>query len=329
MRHSPRLPPLNALRAFEAAARHMSFTKAASELHVTPAAVSHQIHALERDLEALLFHRRNRAIELTPSARLLLPGLSDAFAGIHAAIGRVRAHNHSGALTVTTGPSFAAKWLVPRLHRFQERHADLDVRISASNEIVDLAKGEFDVALRSGRGDYPGLSVELLLETEVFPACSPSLLKKGPPLRSPADLARHILIHDEMVDRDPLFPSWGMWLKTAGVSGVETGRGLRFTDSHLAIEAAINGRGVVLANSTIAAADIAAGKLVRLFSLALPSRFSYYIVTLPGAQERPKVRAFCDWLRKEAGKGRARTKPARGRVVQSPGQATPVPPRPQ
>jgi LysR family transcriptional regulator, glycine cleavage system transcriptional activator len=295
------LPALSALREFETAARHKSFSKAAEELFVTPAAISHQIHALEEDLGVRLFHRLNRSIELTASARVLMPGLSEAFAGIRAAVGRLRAHNDTGSLTVTASPSFAAKWLVLRLHRFQARCPAVDVRISATDEVVDLAKGDFDVAIRYGGGDYPGLDVELLFTNEVFPACSPQLLAAGPPLRTPEDLRHHALIHDQAVERDPLVPTWPMWLKAAGVRDVPATAGLSFNSMSLALDAAIAGHGIVLAYSTIAAADIAAGRLVRLFSLALPDQFSYYLVTAPGALERPKVRAFRDWLREEAG----------------------------
>jgi LysR family glycine cleavage system transcriptional activator len=294
------LPPLSALRAFEAAARHMSFSKAADELHVTPAAVSHQIHALEQDLGVRLFHRMNRSIELTASARVLLPGLTEAFTSIQASVRRLRAHNDTGTLTVTASPSFAAKWLVLRLHRFQEQHPEIDVRISATDGVIDLAKGDYDIAIRYGAGRYPGLEVELLLENEVFPACSPQLLANGPPMRSPQDLPAHALIHDQAVERDPLVPTWSMWLKAAGVTNVPAVSGLSFNNMYLALDAAIAGHGVVLAQSTIAAADLAAGRLVRLFSLALPDPFAYYIVTVPGALERPKVRAFRDWLRCEA-----------------------------
>src|SRR6185295_13896635 len=153
------LPPLSALRAFEAAARHMSFSRAADELHVTPAAISHQIHALEEDLGVRLFHRMNRSIELTASARILLPGLSEAFAGIQSSVRRLRAHNDTGTLTVTSSPSVAAKWLVLRLHRFQEQYPEIDARISATDDVVDLTKGDFDIAIRYGSGKYPGLDV--------------------------------------------------------------------------------------------------------------------------------------------------------------------------
>lgn len=294
------LPPLSALRAFEAAARLGSFSRAADELSVTPAAISHQIRALEEDLGVRLFHRRNRAVELTASARLLLPGLSDAFAGIRAALRRLRAHNDTGTLNVTASPSFAAKWLVLRLHAFQAQCPEIDVRISANDDVVDLTAGDFDIAIRYGTGRYPGLAVELLLKNEVFPACSPLLLEAGPPLRTPDDLRHHALIYDQAVDRDPLAPTWAMWLRAAGIADLPAAAGLSFSVGHMALDAAIAGHGVVLAYSTIAAADLAAGRLVRLFSLALPDLFAYYIVTAPGALERLKVRAFHDWLRREA-----------------------------
>jgi LysR family transcriptional regulator, glycine cleavage system transcriptional activator len=300
MRSNGHLPPLSALRAFEAAARLQSFSKAAEELNVTPAAVSHQIHALEEDLGIGLFERRNRAVELTASARVLLPGLTEAFAGIQNSVRRLRAHNDTGTLNVTASPSFAGKWLVQRLHRFQERNPDIDVRISATDTMVDLTRADFDIAIRYGTGRYPGLEAEFLLKNEVFPACSPQLLRDGPPLETPADLKNHALLHDQQVDRDPLAPTWAMWLKAAGVDAAPAAHGLTFSTNVLALEAAIAGHGVTLAYSTTAAADIAAGRLVRLFSLSLPDTFAYYIVTAPGALERPKVRAFRDWLREEA-----------------------------
>ncbi|HXP03052.1 MAG TPA: transcriptional regulator GcvA [Stellaceae bacterium] len=294
------MPPLSALRAFEAAARLASFSRAADELGVTPAAVSHQIATLEADLGVSLFRRRNRAVALTPSARVLLPGLTEAFAGIQTSVRRLRAHNDTGTLNVTASPSFAGKWLVQRLHRFQESSPEIDVRISANDAVVDLIAGDFDIAIRYGTGRYPGLDVELLLKNEVFPVCSPELLRDGPPLDTPEDLARHALIHDQAVDRDPLAPTWSMWLKAAGVRNLPNSPGLSVSTNHLALEAAIGGHGIALANSTIAASDLAAGRLVRLFSLSLPDLFAFYIVTVPGALERPKVRAFHDWLRQEA-----------------------------
>jgi LysR family transcriptional regulator, glycine cleavage system transcriptional activator len=303
MRSNGHLPPLSALRAFESAARLQSFSKAADELSVTPAAISHQIAALEADLGVSLFNRRNRAVELTASARVLLPGLSEAFSGIQDSVRRLRSHNDTGTLTVTASPSFAGKWLVQRLHRFQEQHPAIDVRISATDTLVDLTRSDFDIAVRYGTGRYPGLEVELLLKNEVFPACSPELLRSGPPLETPSDLRNHVLLHDQQTDRDPLAPSWPMWLKAAGINDAQASHGLSFSANVLALEAAIAGHGVTLAYSTTAAADIAAGRLVRLFSLSLPDTFAYYVVAAPSALERPKVKAFWDWLRQEAAAG--------------------------
>jgi LysR family transcriptional regulator, glycine cleavage system transcriptional activator len=305
-RPEARLPPLNALRAFEVAARRQSFSDAAVELHVTPAAISHQIRALEADLGVPLFHRRNRTVELTESGRLLLPGLSEAFVRIQDSVGRLRAHNDIGVLTVTTPPSLTAKWLVLRLHRFHERHPEIDVRISATMELADFGRGDADLGLRYGAGHYPGLHAERLLEDQVFPVCSPALLDGRPPLAAPADLRAHALIHDDTTDGRPLAPTWTMWLKAAGVDGVDTSRGLRFSSAHLALDAAMAGRGVALANAVLAAADIAAGRLVRPFGLGLPDRFAYYLVCPPGALDRPKVRAFCRWLREEAAESAVR-----------------------
>lgn len=295
-----RLPPLGALRAFEAAARLKSFSKAAEELSVTPAAISHQIAGLEADLGTQLFRRLNRTIELTPSAQVLLPGISDAFAGIRAALRRLRAKNDTGTLTVTASPSFAGKWLVLRLHRFQQLHPEIDVRISASDHMVDLTAGDFDMGIRYGTGRYPGLVVEKLMQNEVFPACSPELLKRGPPLATPDDLRRHQLI--DVDAGDPLMPTWAMWLRAAGVGDIPAPT-LTFSGSHLALDAAIAGHGVVLAYSAIAAGDLAAGRLVRLFALSLSDQFAYYIATAPGALDRAKVKAFRDWLREEADSG--------------------------
>ena len=211
---------------------------------------------------------------------------------------RLRAHNDTGTLTVTASPRSRPNGS-SRLHRFQGALAG-DQAGAATDNVVDLTAGDFDIAIRYGSGRYPGLHVEPLLKNEVFPACSPRLLEAGPPLRTPDDLRRHALIHDQTVDRDPLAPSWPMWLKAAGVTGLSGTSGITYNASYLALDAAIAGHGVVLATSTIAAADIAAGRLVRLFSLALPDLFAYYVVTAPGALERAKVKAFRDWLRQEA-----------------------------
>ena len=244
------------MRAFEAAARLKSFSKAAAELNVTPAAISHQIHALEADLGVRLFDRRSRAVELTASARLLLPGLTDAFAGIQASVRRLRAHNDTGTLTVTASPSIAAKWLVLRLHRFQEQHPAIDVRISATDNMVDLTRGDFDLGdpLRHrplSRAACRTAAAERGV-SGVQPAPAGNRAAAAHARRSAAPRADPL---DQATDRYPLVPTWPMWLKAAGVGDIPTTSGLTFSIGYMAMDAAIAGHGVVLAYSTIAAAD--------------------------------------------------------------------------
>lgn len=294
-----RLPPLNAIRAFEAAARHLSFTKAAEELFVTQAAVSHQIKALEAALGLQLFRRFNRRLMLTDAGQAYLPPLREALDGIAAATERLRAAEQTGSLKVSVLPSFAAKWLLPRLSRFRDRHPEIDVLVSASNALVDFAREEADIAIRYGFGRYPGLEVEFLMGDRIFPVCSPKLLETGPPLRGPANLRHHTLLHDA----DALATeseSWRVWLEAAGVSGVDPSRGPGFSDSSMLLQAAVDGQGVALGRSALAALDLEAGRLVQPFGPSIPSNLSYFIVTPRGAGERPKVRLFHDWLLEEA-----------------------------
>jgi LysR family transcriptional regulator, glycine cleavage system transcriptional activator len=294
-----RLPPLNSLRAFEAAARHLSFTRAAEELHVTPAAISHQIKALEDHLGVKLFRRLNRAVLLTDAGQACVSGLSEAFDRMAAALERLRAQDCGGPLTVSTSPAFASKWLVPRLERFQERCPEIDVRVSAAMRLVDFAREDVDVAIRYGPGRYPGLLAQLLLTNEVVPVCAPALLENPRSLGAPQDLRHHMLLHDDMPTSDGAYPNWAMWLHAAGVEGVDPSRGPRFDYAGLVLEAAAAGRGVALALSTIAAADLAAGRLVRPFAVAVPIPFAYYVVCPEATAGRPKVEAFRRWLRAE------------------------------
>jgi LysR family transcriptional regulator, glycine cleavage system transcriptional activator len=294
-----RLPPLNSLRAFEAAARHLSFTKAAEELHVTPAAVSHQIKGLEDHLGVKLFRRLNRAVLLTEAGQACVAGLSDAFDRMAMALERLRAQECSGPLTVSTSPALAAKWLVPRLEGFQELYPEIDVRVSAAMRLVDFAREDVDVAIRYGRGCYRGLLAELLLTNEVVPVCAPALLEGSRPLRAPQDLRHHTLLHDDTLTSDGAYPNWAMWLRAAGVEGVDPSRGPRFDYAGLVLDAATAGHGVALALSTIVAADIAVGRLVKPFAVAVPTPFAYYVVCPQATAERPKVAAFRRWLRAE------------------------------
>jgi LysR family glycine cleavage system transcriptional activator len=305
----PRLPPLNALRAFEAAARHMSFAMAAKELHVTPAAISHQIKGLEDQLGKRLFRRLKRGLELTRAGQLLLPKLSEGFDRLAEAVGELRTMDEEGALAVSAATSFATRWLAPRLHRFVGAHPELDVRINASTRLIDPNNepgdalsgspvDDADIVVRFGTGDYPGFRVDRLLEVAVTPMCSPRLLQSQP-LRNAADLRKHVLIHDN-VRNDDGGSLWNAWFEAAGMPGTDTSRGLRFSHAMLALEAAADGMGVALGMPVLAQSDLASGRLVAPLALSLPLKFAYYIVSGADTAERADVVAFREWLLAEA-----------------------------
>ena len=228
---SRQLPPLNALRAFEAAARHLSFTKAAEELHVTQAAISHQVKALEEILQTNLFVRKNRALELTEAGRSYLPPLREAFDLIDAASSLVRRRESSGPLRVSVMNSFASKWLMPRLVNFRKAHPEIDILVQASNEIVSFNTDQVDIGIRFGFGHYPDVETEFIMRDLFVPLCAPSLLEQGPPLKRPQDLESHTLLHDE-VGKDP---DWPDWLALVGVECENARRGPSFSDSSLVI----------------------------------------------------------------------------------------------
>lgn len=297
---SRRLPPLNGLRAFEAAARHLSFAKAAEELHVTPAAISHQVKGLEDYLGLKLFRRAKRAIWLTEAGQACLPDLREGFDRLAAAMSRLQGLDESGIVTVSTTPSFAGKWLVPRLDRFRAANPEIDVRVDATTDVTDFARDDVDVAVRYGAGNYPGLKASMLMSEEMFPVCSPALLEDPHPLREPADLAHHTLLHEDQRAWEDAFPDWRMWLLAAGARDVDPSRGPRFSSSELVTQAAVDGQGVALGRSVMVAADLAAGRLVRPFAMTYPMAFAYYIVCPEVAMDRPKVAAFANWLIGEA-----------------------------
>ena len=292
------LPPLNSLRAFEAAARHLSFSKAAEELHVTPAAVSHQIKALEQRLGVTLFRRRNREVLLTDAGQAYLPGVRDGFDRLAEATVRLRQRDAGGALNVSVLPSLTARWLVPRLSRFRARHPEIDLRLSASQAVVDFSREDFDAAIRHGRGDWPGLRVDFLLGDRYYPVCSPALLAGPLPLKVPADLRHHVLLHDTAGE------DWRDWLAVAGVTGIEVGRGPSFNDGSLLIQAAMEGQGIAIGHSALVAGEIGAGRLVKLFETELPSPRAYYLVCPEANADRPKIGAFRNWLLDEVAIGR-------------------------
>jgi LysR family glycine cleavage system transcriptional activator len=294
-----RLPPLNALRAFEAAARHLNFSRAADELAVTPGAVSQQIQNLEDYVGAALFKRTPKGLLLTDAAQTALPALREAFDRLAEAASLLTAAVDGRRLTVTVAPSFAAKWLVPRLGRFEARHPQVDVWLSAGMEVVDFASGEIDLAIRYGTGRYPGMEVVKLMSETVIPVASPAFLEAHP-LDTPADLANTILLHDGSPDADESCPDWAMWLAARGVKGVDGTRGPRFNQSSLVIEAAAGGRGVALAKRALAQADLDAGRLVAPLQISTLVDFAYYVVHPKAKGRLSQVKAFVNWIAEEA-----------------------------
>ncbi len=294
-----RLPPLNALCAFEAAARHLNFSRAADELSVTPGAVSQQIQNLEEYVGVALFKRTPKGLLLTDAAQMALPALREAFDRLAEAASLLTAAVDGRRLTLTAPPSFAAKWLVPRLKRFEEAYPQIDVWLSADMDIVDFAAGEVDLAIRYGGGRYAGVEIQKLLSETVIPVVSPGLMNENP-LRSPEDLAHHTLLHDGSPNADESCPDWSMWLAARGVKGVDGTRGPRFNQSSLVIEAAIGGRGVALAKQTLAQDDLDAGRLVAPFQIATAVDFAYYLVHPKAKGRLPQVKAFVSWISGEA-----------------------------
>jgi LysR family glycine cleavage system transcriptional activator len=287
-----RLPPLNALPSFEAAARHLSFSRAADELHVTHGAVSRAVRNLEGHLGVQLMIRASRSVRLTPVGASFAAEIRDILEHLAAATS-VATGQTSGIVNVSTIDSFAARWLMPRLFRFRQLHGDIDVRVATSERLADFVSDGIDIAIRCGAGQYPGLSAELLMKEDHFPVCSPKLLKGRYALRTPADLARHTLLHDVFT------VDWAIWLRRAGIDNIDPHRGPKFLSSDHAIQAAARGEGVVLGRSALVVDELAAGRLVRPFELSLPAGFAYYVVYPQRALQRPSVKAFRDWLMAE------------------------------
>lgn len=288
-----RLPPLNALPGFEATARHLSFSRAADELHVTHGAVSRAVRNLESHLGVRLLARATRSVRLTPAGAVFAVEVRDILERLAAAAASA-AGRTAGIVSVSTIDSFAARWLMPRLARFRRLHGDIDVRVAMSERLADFVSDGIDIAVRCGGGRYPGLSVELLMTEDHFPVCSPKLVGGRRRLRTPADLARFTLLHDVFT------VDWAIWLRSAGITTVDPHRGPTFLSSDHAIQAAIRGEGVVLGRSALVADDLASGRLVRPFALSLPAGFAYWVVCPPHALKRPDVKAFRDWLIAEA-----------------------------
>jgi LysR family glycine cleavage system transcriptional activator len=309
-----RLPPLNALKAFESAARHLSLKHAAQELSVTPAAISHQVKALEDFLGAKLFRRLVRGLELTPAARAALPKLSEGFDSLAQAVAAMRPQPDSGQVTVSVAPSFATRWMMPRLHRFFSAHPEIDVRISArlrrarqggprstaERATIDNWLAESDAAVLYGHGDYPDYRADKLFALSIAPICSPRLVQGNHPLRRPQDLIEHTLLHDDTGVLYDGVPFWDVWLKAAQVEGIDTSRGSHFSHAVLALEAANDALGVVVTFPVLAHAELEAGRLILPFALRVPLQSGYYLVCKETAVLRPAVAAFRNWLLTEA-----------------------------
>jgi LysR family glycine cleavage system transcriptional activator len=317
-RSNGRNPPLNALRAFEAAARHLSFKQAAHELHVTPGAVSHQVKLLEDHVGTPLFRRLTRALELTTGAQAMLPKVREGLDALNVAVQRVRARDSMRPLTVVSPPNFAARWLVPRLSRFTDSHPDIELHVASRQAMVDTGGGgvileaETDAPLESpvamvrfGSGHYPGARVDEVLSAVYVPVCSPRLLKGEHPLRRPKDLQHHTLLHDDTVVDEGVRPSWGDWLQSVGLTDIDATRGPHFSDAALAVDAAIEGMGVTLAIKSLLTTEIAARRLVVPFDItAAPTGYAYYLVTPEIAAENVEVSSFRSWLLAEAARER-------------------------
>lgn len=296
-----RLPQLNALKAFEAAARHESFTRAAEELCVTQGAVSHQVKALEAELGLKLFNREHQQLVITEAGRSYLEVVRDALDRIAAGTEQLLQRQNAGVLTVSVSPNFASKWLVHRLARFATAHPSIDLRISASLHHVDFAREDVDLAIRHGDGQVAGLHVTRLCTEELVIVCSPKLVSGRNALHNPSDLARHTLLHTN--DRK----DWARWLEAAGVTNVDVSRGPIFNQASMSIDAAIDAQGVALARSALAAWDLISGRLVRPFALSLPVSYGYWIVCPKATANLPKIVTFRDWLLAEASEDVRRT----------------------
>ena len=289
-----RLPPLNALRSFEVAARHESFTRAAEELCVTQGAVSHQVKALEQVLGIKLFNRERHRLVITEAGRQYLAVVRDALDRIAIGTERLQQRQNSGALTVSTSPDFAAKWLVHRFGRFIEAHPEIDLRISATLHHVDFAREDVDIAVRHGEGKWDGLHVERLCADRLFPVCSPKLVSGPHRLMKKVYVLKFPLLHYD------LRHDWERWLEAVGIVGIESLPGPVLNNASMLIDAAIDGQGIALARTTLASWDLIHGRLVRPFGAALPLSKSYWIVCPKATAMLPKIAIFRDWLLAEA-----------------------------
>jgi LysR family glycine cleavage system transcriptional activator len=307
---SYRLPSLNALRAFEVAARHLSFKKAADELSVTPTAISHQIRGLEDYLGIPLFRRLTRALQLTAEGEAMLPKIREGIECFVLGVDRARRRAEGGQLTVVAPPTFASRWLVPRLQSFAQTHPQVKLHVAASLRTIDSREqpgglgeapvdpreGDSGVSIRFGTGAYEGCRVDRLFAPTYTAVCSPKLLMGKRPMRRPSDLRYHVLIHDDTIADDRLRPTWEEWLRAAQAPNVDSTSGPHFSNSGLALSAAIDGLGIALAPKSMVAADVAAGRLAIPFAVSIGGNYAYYLVVPQAVAHRPAVTAFREWI---------------------------------
>jgi LysR family glycine cleavage system transcriptional activator len=305
MAPTDRLPPLNALRAFETVARRLSFARAAEELHVTKAAVAQQVRLLEQEIGAPLVERSGRGLALTESGAAGAAGLAEAFSALARASRAMREAKGRRFLVINASASFAATWLVGRIGRFKALHPEIDVLLDALATEDSLESSTTDALVRWGAGNFPGLATTLLFKEDVFPVCAPELVGGDSPLRSPQDLSRHTLLHLELSPAYPTWPTWSDWLKAAGGRDVDARHGVWFNNMAMAIRAAAQGQGVALSSFAIAADELAAGRLVAPFSTSVQTPFGYYFLCRPEEAVKPRIKALREFLVEEAARSSA------------------------
>lgn len=297
MRKYNNIPPLRALKAFESSARHLSFTKAAKELFVTQAAISHQIKSLEDKTGVKLFKRFNRSLKLTTNGHVYLLSITESLEQLEKASRQLSNRNTKGSLKISLLPSFATKWMARRIWKFQDKFPDIDVNVSAFEGLVDFKNESFDVGIRYGRGNWQDVYCELLLEERVFPICSRSVYKKLVQNPDPSILLKHSLVHDDYSPDD-----WNMWFEKASINVSQSIKGTRFSHTVMMLESIENGKGFALGRTPLVIDDLQRKLLYAPFKISIPSEYSYYFVCAKGVEESPKVVEFKKWIMTEAKK---------------------------
>lgn len=309
---APHIPGTRALKVLDAAARHLNFTRAADELGLTPAAISHQVKEIEDQLGLALFVRTSRSVQLTQAGSLVHEAAVEALGTLGRAVARARKLSRGAAeLKVSADATFASKWLVPRIDLFRRKHAGIELSFDITSQVRDLGHDDVDVAIRFGAGKYPGLAARRLFDNVIIPVCSPRLLMSGPPLAEPRDLLHHTLVHIEWSRQGVTWPNWRMWMTAAGVEDFDDSRCVLFSDSSHCVQAAIDGSVVALADFAMVANDLSEGRLIRPFELGikLPSDFAYYLVYPAAAADDRRIAAFRAWILEEAARTQDESSP--------------------